>query len=436
MITMMEYAKRRKKVLQSIGKTSIMLIPSAPMALRNGDAFYPYRQNSDFYYLTGFNEPEAVAVLAPNRKEGEFILFNRPRHRDEEVWDGKRAGQKGACQHFLADQSFPMQELTEKLPALLAGREAIYFPVGKNKCFDTQIFSAVKQIRAKIRGGVKSPTTFVDVGIVLHEMRLIKSAGEKALLQKAVDITVTAHLAAMRTCRPGILESDLHAELMYEFLQQGAASVAYSSIVGSGKNTCTLHYTDNNQPIRQGSLVLIDAGAEYHNYAADITRTFPANGKFSAEQRAVYEIVLAAQLAGIKAIRPGAAFDAYHRAIVNVLTAGLVELGLLKGRVHDLIEKKAYLPFFMHKSGHWLGLDVHDAGSYNLRGKSRSLQAGMVLTVEPGIYITADIPRIPARWHNIGVRIEDDIIVTAKGCEVLSAKLPKTVGEIEAVMQG
>ncbi len=434
MIKMTEFAKRRKQLMQKVGATGIVILPSAPIARRNGDYDYPYRQQSDFYYLTGFEEPESVMILAPKRKEGEFILFNRIRDRDKEIWEGYRAGQTGARDIFGADQAFPISELEKKLPELLENREQIHYAIGIDKAFDAVLLNAVNHIRGKIRNGLQSPIAFVDITPSLHEMRLIKSPAEIALMRKAAEISAQAHISAMQLCKPGLSEYHLEAELIYEFQRNGARFPAYTSIVGSGGNSCILHYNSNNQIIADGSIVLIDAGAEYHNYAADITRTFPANGRFSEEQRAIYEIVLAAQLAGIKAVRPGAPWPSMQNAIVKIITQGLIDLGILKGRLNDLIEKEAYFPFYMHKSGHWLGLDVHDVGRYKIDNKWRTLQPGMILTVEPGIYISPDIPGVHKRWHNIGVRIEDDVLVTAKGNDVLSRDVPKTIAEIEAIM--
>lgn len=434
MIKMSEYAKRRKELMQKIGSTGIVILPAAPEIYRNGDTLYSYRQNSDFYYLTGFDEPEAVIVLAPKRKEGEYILFNQVRDRDREIWDGPRAGQEGACKDFLADFAFPIAELERLLPDLLAGRETIHYPLGLNKSFDKILFGAVNKLRGKIRSGMQSPIAFADITPSIHEMRLFKSPAEIAVMQKAADITTYAHIRAMQACRPGIYEYQLEAELMYEFQRNGARFSAYGSIVGAGRNTCILHYVSNNQQINDGDMVLIDAGAEYQHYAADITRTFPANGRFSAEQRAIYELVLESQLAAIKAVKPGANWTDPQDVIVKVITQGLIDLGILKGKVDDLIEKEAYLPFYMHRSGHWLGIDVHDAGRYKIGNKWRTLQPGNVLTVEPGIYISADIPGVPKRWHNIGVRIEDDVLVTDKGRDVLSQEIPKAVADIETVM--
>lgn len=434
MVSMTDYAKRRQTLMQKIGQNDLVILSAADECPRNGDTTFPFRQHSDFYYLTGFDEPDAVLVLAPKRKEGEYILFNRVRDRDREIWDGPRAGQEGAASDFLADQSFPIAELEEKLPDLLSGRHAIHYALGSNPAFDELLLNSVKTVRTRIRSGISAPQQFVDINPTLHEMRIFKSPAEIALMQKAVDITVSAHERAMRTCKPGMNECELEAELMHEFQRHGARFPAYTSIVASGRNACILHYVQNNQTIADGDLILIDAGAEYQNYAADITRTFPANGKFTEEQRAIYELVLDSQLAAIESIKPGSSWLEAQHIIVNVLTEGLVELGILKGDVAKLIEERAYLPFYMHRSGHFLGLDVHDAGSYHKDGKWRALEAGMVLTVEPGLYISADTPGVDKRWHNIGVRIEDDVLVTEKGHEVLSRHLPKEVKDIEALM--
>ncbi len=433
-MTMNDYAQRRRAVMDKVGPRGLMIIPSALEIPRNGDAVYPFRQQSDFYYLTGFDEPDAVLVLAPNRPEGEFILFNRVRDRDHEIWDGPRAGQEGAISEYLANQAYPIGELTEKLPGLLVGRDTIHYTQGQQPIMDELLMEALQSLRARVRTGVQTPFSITDVAPIVHELRLLKSDAEIALMQKAVDITADAHVAAMKACKPGCYEYQLEAELLYQFQKQGARYAAYNSIVGAGRNTCILHYVKNDAQIQNGDLVLIDAGAEFQNYAADITRTFPANGKFTGEQRAIYELVLASQLAAIEAIKPGLAWTEPQNIIVKILTQGLVDLGILKGNVDDLIEQSAYVPYYMHRSGHWLGLDVHDAGRYKTNDAWRPLQAGMVLTVEPGLYLSADIPGLPARWHNIGVRIEDDVLVTENGYRVLSHTIPKTVADIEALM--
>lgn len=431
---MTEFAKRRKQLMQQVGSSGIVILVAAPEALRNGDANYLYRQNSDFYYLTGFEEPEAVALIIPKRKGGEFILFNRVRNPDEEIWTGSRAGQIGACKKFGANEAYPIEQLEKMLPEFLIGREEIYYTLGTNSAFDRLLFNAANTIHHKIRSGAQLPFVFVDLTTTVHEMRLIKSPAEIHLMRKAAEISATAHNRAMAVCRPGMNECQLEAEMIYQFQCNGARSPAYTPIVSSGMQTCTLHYNENNRIIKNNSIVLIDAGCEYQNYASDVTRTFPANGRFSDAQRAIYEIVLEAQLAGIRAVRPGAQWNAIQNAIVKIITQGLIDLKLLKGNLQELLEKKAYSKFYMHGAGHWLGLDVHDVGRYKIHDKWRRLQPGMTLTVEPGIYISEQIPGVPKQWHNIGVRIEDDVLVTKKGCEVLSAGAPKAIEEIEALM--
>jgi Xaa-Pro aminopeptidase len=434
MIELNAYTERRKLLMQKVGGNGIVVLPSSVEIIRNGDAIYPFRQNSDFYYLTGFDEPDAVVILAPERKEGEYILFNRARDRAREIWDGPRVGQDGAINLFGANQSFPISQLESLLPELLIGREAIHYPLGLNSRFDKLLLSSVNQIRSKIRGGLQIPIAFVDISPSIHEMRLFKETAEIELMQKAVNITEKAHLAAMQRCQPGLYEYELEAVLSYQFQRHGARYPAYAPIVGSGRNSCVLHYVSNNKKIDAGDLVLIDAGAEYENYAADITRTFPANGNFSAEQREIYTLVLESQLAVIKTIKPGALWNEAQELVVKIITQGLIDLGILKGFLDDLIEKEAYFPFYMHRSGHWLGMDVHDVGRYKVDGKWRSLEPGMVFTVEPGIYIAEDSRGVDKRWHNIGVRIEDNVLVTKNGCQVLSHKIPKTIAEIEEVM--
>lgn len=434
MIKMTEFAKRRKQLMQIVGPESIVILAAAPIAARNHYHEYPYRQSSDFYYLTGFEEPESVMVIAPKRKGGEFILFNRVRDREKEIWEGYRAGQEGARKLYGADEAYPIHELKQRLPELLEGRESIHYPLGTDAIHDEIMLDAMNEIRGKIRQGTQSPLAFFDIGPTIHEMRLIKSPAEIALMRKAAEISAGAHIRAMQACKPGMNEYQLEAELTYEFQRNGARFNAYNPIVGSGANTCILHYNNNNKTIKAGDMVLIDAGCEYQYYASDVTRTFPANGRFSPEQKAIYDIVLEAQLAGIKAVRPGTLWPSIDEICVKIITQGLMDIGLLKGKLSDLIEKRAYAPFYMHRSGHWLGLDTHDAGRYKVGNKWRKLEPGMVRTVEPGIYISADIPGVHKRWHNIGVRIEDDIVVTQKGCDVLSCHAPKTTDEIESIM--
>ena len=434
MITQQEYQERRKKLAQYLPEGSIAVISAAHEALRNGDAHYRFRQDSNFYYLTGFNEPDALLVLIAGTEE-HSILFSRPRNPAEEQWTGKRLGQEGALADLGMQQAFPVSSIAEELPKLLGGKSAIYYAVARNPELEKIIMNALMAVKGQVRRGVKAPESLCDLEPILGEMRLFKSEAELDLMRQAARISVEAHMQAMRHCKWLEDEYQLEAELIYEFARQGCRSVAYDPIVGGGENACVLHYTDNNQPLNPGDLVLIDAGGEYENYAADITRTFPVNGTFSSEQKSIYELVLKSQKAGIAAVKPGAPWNAVQQTIVHILTTGLCELGILKGNVDELIAQEAYRPFYMHNSGHWLGLDVHDSGVYKINGEWRLLEPGMVLTVEPGLYISSHMPGVDKRWWGIGVRIEDDVVVTSNGHEVLTAALPVDVDEIEALMR-
>ena len=434
MISQQDYQRRRRALAMQLPSNSIAVIPAASEMLRNGDAHYRFRQDSDFYYLTGFNEPEALLLITSGVEPSSF-LFNRLRNPLEEQWTGKRLGQEGACSVLGVDAAFPVADVEVRLPELLADKHAVYYSMGRHPLWESRIQQAWKIVKGQVRRGVKAPESFCDLAPILGEMRLFKSKTEIALMQQAGRITVKAHQRAMQACRTARFEYELEAEIIHEFTRQGCRSVAYDSIVASGANACILHYTENNQPLQKDALVLIDAGAEFENYAADVTRTFPVNGRFSAEQRAIYELVLRAQQAGIACVRPGCLWDEVQRVIVRLLTDGLVELGLLRGNVDDLIAAEAYKPFYMHNSGHWLGLDVHDCGRYKTQGQWRALESGMVLTVEPGLYISAGLD-VDERWWNIGVRIEDDIHVTDDGHENLTGALAVTVDDLEALMRG
>lgn len=429
-----EFKQRRKRLAHLIKKKSIALIASAPASVRNRDVEFPYRQDSDFHYLTGFDEPDAVAVLAPGRKQGEYILFCREFDPEKAIWTGKHAGLEGARNAFGADEAFPIDELDKVLPGLLENRERVYFPVGHDPKLDRRVFAAVNDVRARVRTGVRAPFEFVSIEHVLHEQRLIKTPHEIQLMQKAAEISVLAHKRAMRACKPGKYEYEIEAELLHEFTRHGMRAPAYPCIVAGGQNACVLHYTENKDILKDGDLLLIDAGAEHENYAADITRTFPVNGTFTESQRSLYELVLEAQLDAIGRVRPGNRWNDPHDAAVHTLTKGLVKLGLLEGRVSKLIKDEAYKRFYMHRTGHWLGMDVHDVGEYRVDGEWRVLEPGMVLTVEPGLYIAPDCHDVDPKWRGIGIRIEDDVLVTKDGCEILTAGLPKTVEEIEAFM--
>ncbi len=427
--------KRRHELMQSMGG-GVAIIPTAPMRSRNRDIHFPFRPDSDFYYLTHFPEPEAVAVLVPGRAHGEYILFCRERNPEKEIWEGRRAGQEGACEIYGADDSFPIDDIDEILPGLLENKDKVFYSMGRHPEFDTRLLEWVNEVRAKARAGVSAPGEFVDLDHILHEMRLHKRPEEIRLMKRAAKVSAQAHRRAMQCCRSGMMEYEIEAELLYEFKKGGANFPAYPPIVGGGANSCILHYTENNAELKSGDLLLIDAAAEIDSYAADITRTFPINGKFSGEQKAVYEIVLAAQLAAIAQVRPGNHWNEPHDAAVRVLVAGLIDLGLLQGDVDELVKNENYKRFYMHRTGHWLGMDVHDVGDYKVDGAWRLLEPGMVMTVEPGLYIAALDKDIPARWWNIGIRIEDDVLVTGEGNEILSRDVPKTIPEIEALMAG
>jgi Xaa-Pro aminopeptidase len=433
-ISKSEFARRRKNFMALMEPNSIAIIPSAREKIRSRDTEYPFRQDSDFYYLSGFVEPDAVLVLIPGRKHAQYVMFCRDRDPALELWHGYRAGPEGVCTEFAADDAFPVADIDEILPGLIEGRDRVYYSMGRSTEFDQQIMSWVKQIRAKEASGAVPPGEFIDLDHMLHDMRLVKSVAEQRLMRRAGEITASAHARAIRFCRPGMLEYQLESEILHEFSRSGARHPAYSSIVGSGVNACVMHYVENNAKMRDGDLVLIDAGCEYEYYAADVTRTFPINGSYSPAQRALYEVVLASQLAAIEAIRPGNHWNQPHDATVQVITEGLVKLGLLRGSVSSLVKREAYRDFYMHKTGHWLGLDVHDVGDYRVDGQWRQLEAGMVMTVEPGIYISPDNTAVAKKWRGIGIRIEDDVLVTESGCEVLTAGIPKTADEIEAMM--
>ncbi len=426
------YRARRERVIAEMGE-GVMVIATAAEVPRNRDTHYPYRHDSYFYWLTGFTEPEAVVVLVGGA-EPRHILFCRERNEEREIWDGFRYGPAAAREVFAFDETFAFDTLDAELPRLLENQPQLAYIIGREMAWDTQVMGWLNAVRAKARSGVHAPVRLVDARVWLDEMRLIKDGHELVMMRRAAEISTRAHGIAMRATRPGRHEYEIEAEMLCAFRSGGAEAPAYTSIVASGANACVLHYVFNNQPLADGDLLLIDAAAEFGSYAADITRTFPVNGRFSAAQKDVYELVLAAQAAAIAAVRPGAVWNDPHEAAVRVLTAGMVDLGLLHGAVDGLIESEAYKRFYMHRTGHWLGMDVHDAGDYKVHGAWRSFVPGMTLTVEPGLYIRA-ADDVPAAFHNIGIRVEDDVAVTADGCEVLTTP-PKTVAEIEAWMRG
>ena len=429
-----EFGRRRRQLMRMMGKDSIAILPAAPVRHRNSDVEYAYRQESNFHYVTGFPEPEAVAVLMPGRSQGEYVLFVRDRDPDREVWDGARAGPEGATRQYGADDAFPVSDIDEILPGLLERRSRIYYTMGIHHDFDQRLVGWVNTLRSQARQGDQAPQEFVALDHLLHDMRLYKSRPELEIMRQAATISVQAHLRAMRFCRPGLNEYHVEAEILHEFLRHDAET-SYLPIVGSGRNSCVLHYRDNNCELKEGDLLLIDAGCELESYASDITRTIPVSGRYSPEQRAIYDVVREAQRAAIAKVRAGNHWNDPHDAAVRAITQGLVRLGLLKGKVPALIRDSAYRQFFMHRTGHWLGLDVHDVGDYKVGGEWRVLEPGMVLTVEPGIYIPAGSRNVPRRWWNIGVRIEDDVVVTRGEPEVLTAALPTDPDEIERIMQ-
>jgi len=428
-----EFKKRRKHLLQHIGKNSVAILPTAPERIRNRDAEYPYRTDSDFYYLTGFKEPESVALFIPGRKNGEYVLFCRERDPLMETWNGRRAGTEGVIENHGAQESYPIDDIDEVLPQLLENRERVFYTIGKDETFDKRLMEWINKVRQKARTGVLAPQEFISLDHIIHEMRLRKSKAEVKLMRQAADISAEAHTKAMIACRPGIKEHVVEAELNHTFTKNGCPP-AYTSIVGGGENACILHYTENDAELNDGELLLIDAGAELDCYASDITRTFPVNGKFNTEQKIIYEIVLRAQLAAIKKVKPGNHWNQPHEAAVKELTKGLLENKLLKGDLQTNIKNNSYQKYYMHRTGHWLGLDVHDVGDYKVGGKWRKLEPGMVLTIEPGLYIAPETKGAAKKWWNIGIRIEDDVLVTNEGYDVLSKKTPKTIAEIETLM--
>jgi Xaa-Pro aminopeptidase len=418
--------------MRMMNENSVAILPSAPLLVRNRDVEHGFRQDSDFMYLSGFNEPGSVIVLIPGRPQGEYIMFCRDRDPAKETWDGRRYGPEGCVEFFGADDAYPIDDLEDILPGLMEDRESVYYTIGLNPSFDKHVLKCVNDLRSQSRRGARAPYEFVSLEYLLHDMRLYKSREEISVMRKAAKISVQAHINAMKACRPGMMEYELEAEFLFEFKRNGA-DWAYSSIVGGGENGCILHYTENNTELKDKDLVLIDAGAEYEGYAADITRTFPVNGRYTAAQREIYDLVLEAQEAAFAQVKPGNHWNDPHHAAVKALTRGMVEIGLLKGRTAQLIKDGSYMKYYMHRTGHWLGMDVHDVGDYKVDDNWRMLEPGMVLTVEPGLYIPAGI-RGAKRWWNIGVRIEDDLAVTKDGYEVLTKGLPRTADEVESVM--
>lgn len=429
------FKARRDKVSKQIGVSGILVIGSAKEYWRSVDWTYPYRQTSDFYYLTGLVEPDSVAVLIPGRAEGEFIVFSKPHDPEKELWEGFMVGQEGARRDYGADQAFPIDQLDAMMPGLLANRKQVYFDIGRDIDFDNKIIKWINTLKGMVRAGIHAPKELIDAAKILHEMRMFKDSVEIGLMKKSASIAVSAHARAMQACRPGMFEYEIAAEILYEFIRHGGNSPSFETIVGSGPNSCILHYSDNNKRIDDGDIIVVDAGVEYEYYSSDITRTYPANGKFTPEQKAIYEVVLNAQTEVIAMLKPGVTWMDAHETSERVITEGLVELGLLKGSINELLEKKACKAFYMHRIGHWIGLDNHDVGEYKPNASWRIFEPNMITSVEPGIYIADNHPLADKKWWNIGVRIEDDILLTENGCEVITKGLPKTVEEIEMFMK-
>lgn len=427
------YARRRRQLMRMAGDEAILVVPAAPERVRSRDTQYPYRQDSDLLYLTGFPEPEAVLVLIPGRTHGETVLFCRERDPAREAWDGPRVGPEGAGEAYGVDDAYPIDDLDEILPGLLEGRRRVYYHFGRDVEFDLKLIGWVNRVRAMMKMGNRPPHEFLELGHLLDEQRLFKDRDELRFMRRAAKISVEAHAAAMRAVRPGMHEHELQAELEYVFRRHGAEP-AYASIVGAGANGCVLHYVANTAPIGDADLVLVDAGAEYRGYAADITRTFPASGRYTKEQRALHDLVHEAQRQSLARSMPGNAYAEVHQAAVETLTEGLLRLGLLKGTLEQRLADESCRRFYPHKTGHWIGLDVHDVGDYRIDGESRLIEPGMVFTIEPGLYVRPDDTSVAAKWRGIGIRIEDDVLVTRDGHEVLTDGLARSAEETEAFM--
>ena len=417
-----------------MGPNSVAILPTSREAVRNRDVHHPFRPDSDFFYLTGFAEPDAVMVLVPGRAHGEYLLFCREKDKLREIWDGYRAGPEGATRDHGADDAFPISDLDDILPGLLEEKERVFFAMGSDPAFDKKVSDWVSEVRSRARAGVHGPIEFLALDHYLHDMRLYKSRGEIAAMRRAARISAQAHTELMMRCEPGMHEYQLASLFSHHCEMKGARQLAYPSIVGGGNNGCVLHYVENSAPLNDGDLVLIDAGCELECLASDITRTFPVNGRFSKAQRTLYDLVLQAQLAAIEKVRPGNHWNDPHETATRVLTKGLLKLGLLRGTLSKALKDKSYTRFYMHRTGHWLGMDVHDVGDYKIDGHWRVLEPGMVLTVEPGLYIPRGSKGVAKKWQGIGIRIEDDVLVTRDAPDVLSRDAPKTAEAIEALM--
>ena len=429
-----EFKKRRKQLMRMMDKNSIAILPAAPESIRNRDVHYPYRPDSDFYYLTGFSEPDAVAVLIPGRKHAEYILFCRPHDETKAMWDGKMAGQEGAVETYGADDSFPIADLDEILPRMLEEKSRVFYAMGCNSDLDRRLSDWITRMKTQARSGLQSPMEIVELDHFLHDMRLYKSRSEISKMRKAANISAAAHKKVMKHCKPGVMEYQLESTFKHACACKGATEQAYPSIVGGGNNACVLHYIDNQDELQDGDMLLIDAGCELDYYASDITRTYPVNGRFSAAQAELYQLVLDAQQAAIDKVKPGNHWNQPHEAAVKTIAKGLIKLGILKGTLANVMKKESYRQFYMHRTGHWLGMDVHDVGDYKVDGQWRELEPGMALTVEPGIYIPKGTRGVAKKYWGIGIRIEDDVVVTKDGCDILSKQVPKSIADIEHLM--
>jgi len=427
------FAERRRRFMEKM-EGGVAVIFAAPERTRSNDTNHRFRQDSDFQYLTGFPEPDAAAVILPGSEEHDFILFVRDRNKERETWDGRRFGPEGAKEHFEADAAYPIEHLDELLPVYLEDATGLYYSLGRYPDRDALVMAAMADVKKKVRLGIGAPHGILDPSAILNEMRLFKSPDEVELMRRAAVISCEAHREAMRTLRPGVHEYEIEAVIEYVFRRRGAVAPAYATIAGGGRNAAILHYTENTDVCRDGDLLLVDAGCEYQGYAADITRTFPVNGTFSPLQRDVYQVVLDAQVKAVDAVRLGRTFDDVHQTALRRLVEGLVDLKILGGSVDKIIEDESYKPYYMHRTGHWLGLDVHDVGDYRKGKDWRALEAGMVLTVEPGLYFAEDDTSVTEEFRGLGIRIEDDVLVTAGDPDVLTREAPKTVEEVEAVM--
>ena len=433
MIKQKEFANRRQQLMDIVGDGAVIILRSAEPKTRNNDANYPYRQDSDFLYLSGFSEPQAMMVLLPDEKGGQSILFCRERERFREMWDGRMTGTQDAVDQYGFDESYPISDMEHQLPRMLRDRERVYYDLGKDPDFDQLLIGWMNKFRAKTRKKFHAPDEIIALDHSLHEMRLFKSRTEITAMRKSARIAASAHQRAMQVCKPGMNEAEIHAELLYTFTRN-KCEASYIPIVGGGANACVLHYISNRDDLKDGDLLLIDAGAEYDGYASDITRTFPVNGKFGGPQRDLYELVLAAQLKAIEDVRAGNPWEHVHETAVRVATEGMIDLGILRGSLDEALEEEYFKDYYVHNTGHWLGLDVHDVGEYEIDGHSRVLEPGMVLTVEPGIYIPETATAVDESWRGLGIRVEDNVVVTKDEADVLSSDICKTIDDIEALM--